>query len=126
VLRDGEESSREQGQVKKHFVMVGSCPCMVLSEVHINGCGVSEPVQEDKGKVMVSESENDKGPKRARMVLSKGRKVVGPGYSRPSGDAARVADIREESRNHNRVDRARRGYNTDRRIDQVTQDSRGN
>jgi hypothetical protein len=37
VLCKEEEPSREQEQVKKHFVMVGSWPCMVSSEVHING-----------------------------------------------------------------------------------------
>jgi hypothetical protein len=37
VLRDGEELSREQEQVKKHVVVVESWPCAVSSEVHING-----------------------------------------------------------------------------------------
>jgi hypothetical protein len=37
VLCKEEESSREQEQVKKHVVMVGSWPCTMSSEVHING-----------------------------------------------------------------------------------------
>jgi hypothetical protein len=76
VLRDGEGPSREQEQVKKHVMMVGSWPCTVSSEVHINGRCVSEPVQEDKGKATVPESEDMKDPKRTCMVLSKGREVV--------------------------------------------------
>jgi hypothetical protein len=60
------------------------------------------------------------------MVLSKGREVVRPGYSRLSGDAARVADRGEESGNPNRVDWVRQEYDTDCWTDQVTRDSRGN
>jgi hypothetical protein len=37
VLRDGEESSRRPEQTEEHVVMVGSSPCKVSSEVHING-----------------------------------------------------------------------------------------
>jgi hypothetical protein len=37
VLRKEEEPSRVQEQVKKQIMMVGSWPCMVSSEVHING-----------------------------------------------------------------------------------------
>jgi hypothetical protein len=37
VLREGEELSQEQEQMKKHIVMVGSWPCTVSYEVHING-----------------------------------------------------------------------------------------
>jgi hypothetical protein len=101
MMRDGEEPSWEQEKVKKHIVMVGSLPCMVSSEVHINIRCVSEPVQEDKSKATVLESEDEKDPKRRCMVLSKGNKVVRPGYSRMSGDDARVADIGEESGNPN-------------------------
>jgi hypothetical protein len=125
VLRDGEEPSQEQEQVEKHVVMVGSWPCMVSSEVHINGRRVSEPVREDKGKATVLESD-DEDLKRTRMVLSKGLKVVGPGYSRLSGDDARVADRGEKSGNPNWVDQVSREYDTDRLIDRVTQDNRGN
>jgi hypothetical protein len=37
MLCKEEEPSREQEQVKKHVVMVGSWPCMVSSKVHIDG-----------------------------------------------------------------------------------------
>jgi hypothetical protein len=43
---------------------------------------------------MVLESENEKDPKRARMVLSKGREVVESGYSTLSVDVARVGQRR--------------------------------
>jgi hypothetical protein len=89
---------------------------------------------------MVPELEGEKDPKRARMVLSKGREVIRLGCSRLSGDAARATN-REESGNLNRVDRVHREYDTDwvtreswsnwdgylgRRADWVTRDSRGN
>jgi hypothetical protein len=105
VLRKEEEPSREQEQVKKHVMMLGSWPCIVSSEVHINGRCVSGPVWEDKGKAAVLESEDEKDSKRAFMVLSKGCKVVGPSFSRVLGDAARVADGGEELGKPNRVDR---------------------
>jgi hypothetical protein len=95
VLRDGEESSQRPKQTEEHVVMVGLWPCKVLSEMHINGRCVSEPVQKDKGKAMVLESEDEKDPKRASMVLSKVHEVVGPDYSRLPGDATRAADIGE-------------------------------
>jgi hypothetical protein len=98
----------------------------VSSEVHINGRHVSEPVREDKGKATVPESKDEKDPKRTHRVLSKGCDVVGPSYSRLSGDDARVADRGGESGNPNRVDRVRREYDTDWQTDRVTQDSRGN
>jgi hypothetical protein len=60
------------------------------------------------------------------MVLSKGREVVRLGYSRLSGDAARVADRGEESGNCNQVDQVCREYDMDRQIDWVTLNSRGN
>jgi hypothetical protein len=43
-------------------------------------------------------------PKRTRMVLSKGREVVRPSYSRLSRDDARVTDRGEESGIPNQVD----------------------
>jgi hypothetical protein len=105
--------------------MVGSWPCKVSSKIHINGRRVSEPVHEDKGKTTTTEPEDEKGPKRGRVVLSKGREVVGPSYSRLLGDAARVTDRREESGNPSRVDQVHQEYDTDRWIDRVTQDSQG-
>jgi hypothetical protein len=97
MLQKEEEPSWEQEQVKKHIVMVGSWPCTVSSEVHINLRRASEPVWKDKGKAMVLESEDEKDPKRAHMVLSKGHEVVGPAYSRLSRDAARAVDRGEQS-----------------------------
>jgi hypothetical protein len=41
-------------------MMVGSWPCKVLSEIHIDGRRVSELVQKDKGKATVLESEDEK------------------------------------------------------------------
>jgi hypothetical protein len=60
------------------------------------------------------------------MVLSKGREVVRPGYPTLLGDAARAADKGEELGNPNWVGRVHQEYDTDRRVDRVTQDSRGN
>jgi hypothetical protein len=94
--------------------MVGSWPCKVSYEIHVNGRRVSELVQKDKGKATVLDSEDEKDPKRIHMVLSKGREVVGPGYSRLSKVAVRVADRGRESDNPNRVGRE---YNMDRRTD---------
>jgi hypothetical protein len=76
--------------------------------------------------VTVPESIDEKDPKRTRMVLSKSREVVGRGYSRLLGDAARVANRGGQSGNPNSVDWVHREYDTDQRIDWVTQDSRGN
>jgi hypothetical protein len=78
---------------------------MVLFEVHINGSCVCEPNREDKGKVTVLKSEDEKDPMRACMVLSKGHEVVGLGYARLSGDATSVMDGGEEWGNPNLVDR---------------------
>jgi hypothetical protein len=57
------------------------------------------------------------------MVLCKGREVVGLGYSRLSGDATRATGRGEESGDLSQVGWE---YDTDQRIDQVTQDSRDN
>jgi hypothetical protein len=54
---------------------------------------------------MALEPEDRKDPKRARVVLSKGHEVVGAGYSRVSGVAAKVTDKKENSGNHGRVKR---------------------
>jgi hypothetical protein len=105
VLRNKGGLSRRLEQTKEHVMMVGSWPCKVSSEIHINGQRVNEPVREDKGKMMAPESEDRKDPKRAHVVLSKGREVVGPGYSRVTGVAANVTDKTENSGNHGRVNR---------------------
>jgi hypothetical protein len=47
----------------------------------MNGWRVSELVHEDKGKTTATEPKDEKDPKRARVVLSKGHVVVGLGYS---------------------------------------------
>jgi hypothetical protein len=106
-------------QTKEHIMMVGSWPCKVSSEIHINGRCVSEPVCEDKGKMMAPEPEDKRDLKRAHVVLSKGHKVVRPGYSRVTGVAAKVMDKRENSGNHDRVNRVSRNSNTYRQADQV-------
>jgi hypothetical protein len=62
--------------------MVGSWPFTVSSKVHMNGQHVSALVQEGKGNTTIPESEDEKDPKRTRMMLSKGHEVVGSGYSR--------------------------------------------
>jgi hypothetical protein len=61
-------------------MMVGPWPCKVSSEIHINGRRVSERIRKDKGKATIPKLEDEKDPKRARMVLSKGHEVVGLGY----------------------------------------------
>jgi hypothetical protein len=55
------------------------------------------------GKMMATEPEDEKDPKRARVVLSKGCEVVRLGYSRLIGTATKVADMRENSGNHSQV-----------------------
>jgi hypothetical protein len=51
---------------------------------------------------MIPESEDEKDPKRAHMVLFNCREVVRLGYSRLSMDAARATDRGEESGNLSR------------------------
>jgi hypothetical protein len=77
--------------------MVGSWPCKVSSEIHINGRRVSESIREDEAKTMATEPEDGKDPKRACVVLSKGHEVVRLGYSRLTGGAAKVTDREENS-----------------------------
>jgi hypothetical protein len=95
--------------------MVGSWPCKVSSEIHINGCCVSEPVHEDKGKITAPKPEERKDPKRARVVLSKGCEVVRPGYSWVTGVATKVMDKKEHLGNHvwvNRVSKKEQHYSS--------------
>jgi hypothetical protein len=53
------------------------------------------------------------------VVLSKGHEVVGPGYSRMIGVAAKVANKRENSGNHNWVNQVSQNNNIDRQADRV-------
>jgi transketolase N-terminal domain/subunit len=52
---------------------------------------------------MAMEPEDEKDPKRACVVLSKGHKVVRPGYSTWTGAATKVIDRGENSDNSNWV-----------------------
>jgi hypothetical protein len=119
VLHDGEESSRRPKQTKEHVMMVGSWPCKVSSEIHINARRVSEPVSEDKGKTTAIEPEDDMDPKRARVVLSKGREVVELGYSMLTGVAAKVMGRGEHSGNPSRVSRVSQDNSMDEEADRV-------
>jgi hypothetical protein len=58
------------------------------------------------------EPEDRRDPKRARVVLSKGYKLVRPGYSRVTGVAALVSDKKENSGNHGRLNRISQNSNT--------------
>jgi hypothetical protein len=106
-------------------MMVDLWPCKVSSEIHINGRRVSEPIREDKGKTTATEPEDEKDPKRARVVMSKGCEVVGLGYSRLTGDAAKVMDRGKNLGNPSRVshdnstDRVSQDNNMDRQVDWV-------
>jgi hypothetical protein len=86
-------------------MMLNSWPCKVSSEIHINGRRVSEPVCEDRGKMTATEPKDQKDPKRACVVLSKGHEMVGPGYSRLIGAVAKVMDRGENLANPSRVNR---------------------
>jgi hypothetical protein len=55
------------------------------------------------GKTMATEPEDEKDPKKARVVLSKGCEVVEPGHSRLIGAVAKVTDRGENSGNSSRV-----------------------
>jgi hypothetical protein len=55
-----------------------------------------------------TELEDEKDPKRVCVVISKGREVVGPGYSKMTNVAAKVTDRRENLGNHSRVNRVGR------------------
>jgi hypothetical protein len=57
-------------------VVVGSWPCRVSSEVHINGCCISDPVREDKGKVVATGQEDEKDSKGAHVMLSQGQVLL--------------------------------------------------
>jgi hypothetical protein len=119
LLRDEGGSSQSPEQTEEHPVMVYSWSCKVSSEIHINGRRVSGLVREDKGKTTAPELRDRKDPKRAHVVLSKGREVVRLGYSRVIGVAAKVTDKREKSGNHDQVNWVSQNSNTDRQGDRV-------
>jgi hypothetical protein len=137
VLRNEGGSSQRSEQTEKHVMMVGSWPCNVLSEIHINGRRVSESVREDKGKTMAPKPEDMRDPNGAHVVLSKGCDVVRPGYLRVRDVATKVMDKRENLGNHDRVNRVSKmeqhyprwvnqvspNSSTDRQTDQVSQNS---
>jgi hypothetical protein len=134
VLCDEGGLSRRPEQTDEYVVIVGSWPCKVSSEIHINGRRVSEPVHEDMGKMIATEPEDMKDPKRARVVLSKGHEVVGSGYSKVTDVATNVMNKRENSGNQgrvnriskmkqhypSRVNRVSQNSNTDRQADRVS------
>jgi hypothetical protein len=112
-------------------MMVGSWACRVSSKIRIGERRVSEPVHDDKGKEKVAEPGDEKDPKRAWVVLSKGREVVRPGYSRLSHAATEVMHKGENLRNPNRVNRVSKTeqrypswVNQTDRVSQIGQDSR--
>jgi hypothetical protein len=137
LLRNEGGASRRPEQGEENVMMVGSWPCNVSFEIHINGRRVSEPFREDKGKTTAPEPKDRRDPKRARVVLSKGRAVVRPGYLRVTDVATKVTDKRENLGNHGRVNRISKteqhypsrvnrvspNSSTDRWIDQVSQNS---
>jgi hypothetical protein len=86
-------------------MMVGSWACRVSTKIHIGGRRVSELVHDKKGKENVVERRDEKDPKRARVVLSKGHEVVRPAYLRLSGAATEVMHKGENSGNPNRNNR---------------------
>jgi hypothetical protein len=57
-------------------VVVGSWPYRVSSEVHINGCCISDPIREDKGKVVATGQEDEKDSKGAHAMLSQGQVLL--------------------------------------------------
>jgi hypothetical protein len=73
--------------------MVGSWPCRVSSEIHINGRRVSYPVRKDKGKAVATRQEDEKDPKRPHVVLSQGCEVLRLGYSMMSSAPATGKDM---------------------------------
>jgi hypothetical protein len=124
VVHDREELSRRLEQTEEHVMMVGSWPCKMPSEILINGQHVSEPIHEDKGKMMATELEDEKDLKRVHVVLSKGHEVVGLGYSRLAGAVTKVTKRGENSGNPslvNRVSKMEKHY--PRRVSRVSDDN---
>jgi hypothetical protein len=106
--------------MKEHVMMVGSWPCKVSSEIDINGRRINEPVCEDNGKMTAPKPKDKRDLKKARVVLSKGREVVGTGYSSVTGVAAKVTDKSKNSDNHDWVNQISQNSIMDRHADQVS------
>jgi hypothetical protein len=70
---------------------------------------------------MATELEDEKDPKRVCVVLSKGREVVGLGYSRLIGAATKVTGRGENSGNPSQVSKIERHYPS--RVSRVSQDN---
>jgi hypothetical protein len=71
-LKEPEEQETEGGKT----VMIGSVPCKLSTEIHVNGQRVDRGGVEKPG-----DSNTSPKPKRARMLTAEGREVVGPGYT---------------------------------------------
>jgi hypothetical protein len=70
------------------------------------------------------EPEDEKDPKRAHVVLSKGDEVVGPDYSRLTSVATKVTNRGENSGNHSRVNRVSKiEQHYPSRVSRVSQDN---
>jgi transketolase N-terminal domain/subunit len=76
--------------------------------------------------MVTTEPEDEKDPKRARVVLSKGHKVVRPGYVRLTGAATKVTDMGENSGNSSRVSRVSQDNHMDQQVDQISRVSQDN
>jgi hypothetical protein len=58
--------------VEEGVIMIGAAPCKLSSELHVNERRVTVSVE-------IGMDENQ--PKRAQIITTEGREVVGPGYS---------------------------------------------
>jgi hypothetical protein len=73
----------DQGTVLKDAVMIGSIPCKLPSEVHVNRQRVSKA--KDKGIERQMEATNvERWPKHSRLIYVEGCEIVGPCYSMPA------------------------------------------
>jgi hypothetical protein len=66
-------------QVSSNFALVGSVPCRLSSELHVDGQWVAYKRGKETGyQVVLTSHTEDANPKRARIVTAEGREVVGP------------------------------------------------
>jgi hypothetical protein len=73
-----------------------------------------------------TELEDEKDSMRARVVLSKGPEVVGPGYSWLTSAVTKVTDRGENLGNPSLVNRVNHGSTTDRQAGRVSRASQDN